>query len=698
MDSEISKAQGLSGQGRQRLLTVAVVLSAAWAIMLWLAQAPGLYQAPDYMRFYSLNAEWLGRHIGQGEIPWWNPHVGLGRPFFADLQAGALYPPNLLFTVLPIEAATGLVLWGHLAWAIYGSSRWARQLGANEWAAMAGGVLLVLLPAFMVRGLAGQVHYVAALCHAPGLFWLLTRWLQRGTAVGGLVPLAWLGCAQLLCGHPQPYWLTHVGLAIYAFGWLGMGGIRERIRMAVCLLVAMVMGLALAAPVLLPFLQLIQEGNRAGAEGGMSAFGALSWSDWAGMWAPPSDVRVPDLEGQIWVGWGLGALALRQAVSHFRSPGTRALIALGLGGFLLSTEWPEGIRYCLELGLPGYGVFRMPSRSAFLFTLATVMLAVVYFNKADLTRWKLRAGGLVLIFTMGSILWMQPSLRRWYVLPETFPYEPQVATIAARLRSEAGGAPPRIFVSPRFARENSGMLTGHSSFTGYVSLYLARPWAYVHKIAGLAEPMVINTFPDVRIYGMDPFLHRAVGFRAALGDMGALIALNPAPEPRVYVAYNARVISGWREALNLIAEGHNTRADVLLEAAFEGGVEGANKVAVAPEAKPSGSALITFFANERIEVRGHATHPGWLVLAEAWYPGWTATVNGEPAIVRPANGWMRTVAVPVGDFVVEWKYHERLFPAGAGVAMVAGLILVMTQRWSARRAVCRAGQVVDHGR
>ena len=36
------------------------------------------------------------------------------------------------------------------------------------------------------------------------------------------------------------------------------------------------------------------------------------------------------------------------------------------------------------------------------------------------------------------------------------------------------------------------------------------------------------------------------------------------------------------------------------------------------------------------------------MLAEPWYPGWTAEVNGHTAAVIPANGWMRAVPVPAG--------------------------------------------------
>ena len=62
----------------------------------------------------------------------------------------------------------------------------------------------------------------------------------------------------------------------------------------------------------------------------------------------------------------------------------------------------------------------------------------------------------------------------------------------------------------------------------------------------------------------------------------------------------------------------------------------------------SSLAVITSFEPEHVVLEVEASAPALLVLAEAWYPGWRATVDGDPAAVYPANGWMRAVPVPVG--------------------------------------------------
>ncbi|HEY5080225.1 MAG TPA: hypothetical protein VII43_10270, partial [Opitutaceae bacterium] len=89
----------------------------------------------------------------------------------------------------------------------------------------------------------------------------------------------------------------------------------------------------------------------------------------------------------------------------------------------------------------------------------------------------------------------------------------------------------------------------------------------------------------------------------------------------------------------------------------------------------AGDAEITAFAPERVTVRARADAPAILVLAEAWYPGWSATVAGMRAEVFPVNGWMRGVLVPAGDSVVVFSFHSRLLAAGLGISASCAILL-----------------------
>jgi uncharacterized membrane protein YfhO len=88
-------------------------------------------------------------------------------------------------------------------------------------------------------------------------------------------------------------------------------------------------------------------------------------------------------------------------------------------------------------------------------------------------------------------------------------------------------------------------------------------------------------------------------------------------------------------------------------------------------------AQVTRFEPERIAVRTRAPAPGILVLAEAWYPGWSATIAGTRAEVFPVNGWMRGVVVPAGAHDVIFTYHSRFLAVGIGVSALSAAALVI---------------------
>jgi hypothetical protein len=79
---------------------------------------------------------------------------------------------------------------------------------------------------------------------------------------------------------------------------------------------------------------------------------------------------------------------------------------------------------------------------------------------------------------------------------------------------------------------------------------------------------------------------------------------------------------------------------------------------------------------ERLELSVDTPEGGWLVVADAPFPGWTVTIDGVEAEWYPANVINRVVLVPAGTHTVVWDYHTPGLVWGvAGTA--AGIVMML---------------------
>lgn len=96
-------------------------------------------------------------------------------------------------------------------------------------------------------------------------------------------------------------------------------------------------------------------------------------------------------------------------------------------------------------------------------------------------------------------------------------------------------------------------------------------------------------------------------------------------------------------------------------------------------APPTASASVAAWEPGRIAValEGRDARTTYLVVAENWYPDWTATVDGQPVPVHRAQNAVLSVQLPPGAREVEFRYVSRHHARFKGISLAASLATLL---------------------
>lgn len=451
------------------------------------------------------------------QIPLWNPYVGSGTPFVANLQSAVFYPLNALFLVMPVERAIGYSAALHVALAGVFTLLYLRLLKLPLFAAILGAL------AYMLSGyVIGRVQFlsmVSAIAWLPLLFYLVERLVRpgEGRAQRSILCLS-LGVVvslQLLSGHVQIWYysLWFSGLyAIFRVGQISIEKQRREGRLSASrylapslayLAAGLALGLALSAVQLLPTWELAGSSTRANRIAEIIAMSNPLWP-----WHLVS-LALPDFfgnpaSGNYWAPgnyWDntayLGLLPLLMAVlallawaarwrrriaSAKTSSGPAQNVAVPPSLGTLSSVpffWATIIvSIILALGdnlpiypaffrlMPGFGYFQGPARLLFLYTFSVAVLgAVGAAQLCSLTRVEskeriafvsrlMAAGGLLLfVFTYAGSRVLGSSLT---FIASTLRFGVILLALSLLLLIGMGSIPSARFALPLRHRINAG--------------------------------------------------------------------------------------------------------------------------------------------------------------------------------------------------------------------------------------------------
>jgi hypothetical protein len=204
------------------------------------------------------------------------------------------------------------------------------------------------------------------------------------------------------------------------------------------------------------------------------------------------------------------------------------------------------------------------------------------------------------------------------------------------------------------------------------------PPARFHELFQIAQGRPVDIAPSV--YRMSPSgllpLRTAVG--RILGPEGMMPASSqarvmwsgnqweilelPSSTTRAQVVYRSRVAHSPEEALEATLAA-DPRSEVVLEE------ESVPPASSAPGARTLAGILRD--APDDVVVTAELEKPGWLVLLDNYYPGWTAEVDGAPARILQADYAFRAVALSAGTHRVVFRYCPESLSWGIGVSLAA---------------------------
>ena len=80
---------------------------------------------------------------------------------------------------------------------------------------------------------------------------------------------------------------------------------------------------------------------------------------------------------------------------------------------------------------------------------------------------------------------------------------------------------------------------------------------------------------------------------------------------------------------------------------------------------------------QSVSVTIDAEKSGWLLMADTWYPGWVATVDGSPVNIYKADYLLRAIPVESGQHDVEFYYQPESFMIGLAITAVGWAIILL---------------------
>lgn len=726
-------------RGEGLLATAALWRVPPWNMML--SARPGAGLLADQLLYFSPWRQFMREEFLAGHFPLWNPFILSGVPFAACIQAAPFYPLNAGLLWLPVVPFSLLAAFIKIFCAGLFTGLHVRRLGASERGAILSAVVFSL-GGFMVSWLGHPQTNVA--CLMPALFWSLGRLSDR-SSFGNAALLALFTGVALLGGHPPTMFHVFGAAAAYAFFLALRVPHSERKRFVLLALAAAALGVCLAAPALLPYLEYHGLSSTGGASQGLARWGTRL-SPWillhlvmplaSGSPARGGEVLAgmfglgPESNFIERAGWtGLIPLGFAALAVFFHRRNGEVVFHMGLALFGLMAAL--GVPPLPELwqAIPGFSAVN-PTRLLLIWSFGVAVLAGLgadlspsdmKFEGARELRWLVCLFTLLPVFLYWGVVWW--SLDELRLVETTF-----TATVMALYFAEFAAV---LWIFTPKGRAWAAWLAGVYCLLPALGVNPSAPASTFYPETPALVAMK-DAVGEGRVFALGRALEPNLGMPARLRDArgrdftapkryerlvtgrigdfefysgAAAMPPNPALLGIGIVGATEKTVSGAPKGWKKVHEGDlfvfqapmPAKRALFVSLASAGNEEEVLGAVRAPGFNPAqhvwfddgaatsfrsvkGTVNIAQDGVNSVSVEVESDGPGWLVLLDAWFPGWEATVNGKPALVRRADYAFRAVEVGGGKSVVRFDYRPRSLRLGLILALMAALVLLIAAR------------------
>lgn len=681
----------------------------------------GLFGYP--LAFFHRESFW------RGELPLWNPLSHCGVPFLAQWNTMVLYPPSLIYLVLPLPWSLSFFCLVHLFWGGLGMYFLANNWTGHRLAGALAGVVFAF-NGVMLSSLIWPSQ-IATYAWTPWVIWQVQQGWRRGgrQMIWGVVA----GSMQMLAGGPETILLTWLVVFLLAAGdWALLKQLRSRVLL--CFTGTVFLIALVCAVQLLPFMQLLLRSQR--DAGFSSATWSMPTSGWANFLVPlfgmfRSSWGVYFESSQQWVSsyyTGIGTLMFTAvALLRVRDWRVLALGAMSLLAFFLAQGEHNALYRALLAHFPAVGFARFPVKLIVLISAMAPLLAAFGIKQWCQDPQKTARTGLLcastLLVLIGVILVMalKSKENEWLVVAENgvgraallagifflliqYPKSGSRRQILVGLSmvmlfwadflthmpQQNPTASPLVY-SPNWvnAGRNWKSEPRPGQSRAMVSL-VAQKHFYEHSLSGVENNYLLYrlglfmncnllegipqtqgffalTPGEINFVTGAPWVWTTNDFSGLLDFLGVSETSSPAKP----FEWEARP-----NAMPMITIGQKavcTDERTAIAAFAETNIDFRKIVFLPAEAQDEVSAfspitaqvLSTNFSNQTISIQTDAPAQTMVVIAQTYYPAWKAYVDGQPTKLWRANYAFQAVQVPAGCHRIELRYEDKVFLMGA---------------------------------